>query len=66
MMARRRPGDKPLSEPMMVCLLSYICVSIGLDGLVGLLAANVSVVQFKSQHFLNQKANLQMSFENGW
>ena len=26
-MARRRPGDKPLSEPMMVCLLTHICVT---------------------------------------
>ena len=26
-MAWRRPGDKPLSEPMMVCLLSHICVT---------------------------------------
>ena len=25
-MAWRRPGDKPLSEPMMVSLLTYICV----------------------------------------
>ena len=25
-MARRRPGDKPLSEPMMVSLLTHICV----------------------------------------
>ena len=23
----RRPGDKPLSEPMMVCLLTHICVT---------------------------------------
>ena len=27
MMAWRRPGDKPLSEPMMVSLLTYICVT---------------------------------------
>ena len=26
-MAWRRPGDKPLSEPMMVCLLKQICVT---------------------------------------
>ena len=26
-MAWRRPGDKPLSEPMMVSLLTYICVT---------------------------------------
>ena len=26
-MARRRPGDKPLSEPMMVNLLIHICVT---------------------------------------
>ena len=26
-MAWRRPGDKPLSEPMMVCLLKHICVT---------------------------------------
>ena len=26
-MAWRRPGDKPLSEPMMVCLLTLICVT---------------------------------------
>ena len=25
-MAWRRPGDKPLSEPMMVSLLTHICV----------------------------------------
>ena len=24
---RRRPGDKPLSEPMLVCLLTHICVT---------------------------------------
>ena len=27
MMAWRRPGDKPLSEPMMVSLLTHICVA---------------------------------------
>ena len=27
MMAWRRPGDKPLSEPMMVRLLTHICVT---------------------------------------
>ena len=27
MMARRRPGDKLLSEPMMVSLLAHICVT---------------------------------------
>ena len=26
-MALRRPGDKPLSEAMMVCLLTHICVT---------------------------------------
>ena len=26
-MAWRRPGDKPLAEPMMVCLLMHICVT---------------------------------------
>ena len=26
-MAWRRPGDKPLFEPMMVCLLTHICVT---------------------------------------
>ena len=26
-MARRRPGDKPLSEPMIVSLLTHICVT---------------------------------------
>ena len=26
-MARRRPGDKPLSEPLMVSLLTHICVT---------------------------------------
>ena len=26
-MAWRRPGDKPLSETMMVCLLTHICVT---------------------------------------
>ena len=26
-MAWRRPGDKPSSEPMMVCLLTHICVT---------------------------------------
>ena len=26
-MAWRRPGDKPLSEPMMFCLLTHICVT---------------------------------------
>ena len=26
-MARRRPGNKPLSEPMMVSLLTHICVT---------------------------------------
>ena len=26
-MAWRRPGDKPLSEPMMVNLLTHICVA---------------------------------------
>ena len=26
-MAWHRPGDKPLSEPMMVCLLMHICVT---------------------------------------
>ena len=27
LMAWRRPGDKPFSEPMMVCLLTHICVT---------------------------------------
>ena len=27
-MAWRRPGDKPLSEPMMVSLLTYICITL--------------------------------------
>ena len=27
MMAWRRPGDKPLSEPMMVSLSTHICVT---------------------------------------
>ena len=26
-MAWRQPGDKPLSEPMMVCLLTHVCVT---------------------------------------
>ena len=26
-MAWHRPGDKPLSEPMMVCLLMHICIT---------------------------------------
>ena len=26
-MARRRPGDKPLSEPMLIILLTHICVT---------------------------------------
>ena len=26
-MAWRRPGDKPLSEPMLVCLLTHICIT---------------------------------------
>ena len=26
-MAWRRPGNKPLSEPMMICLLAHICVT---------------------------------------
>ena len=26
-MAWRRPGDKPLSEPVLVCLLTHICVT---------------------------------------
>ena len=26
-MAWRRPGDKPLSEPMAICLLTHICVT---------------------------------------
>ena len=32
-MARRRPGDKPLSEPMMVSLLTHIYASLGLNEL---------------------------------
>ena len=27
MMAWRRPGDKPLSEPIMVSLLTHICIT---------------------------------------
>ena len=27
-MARRRPGNKPLSEPMMLCLTTHICVTL--------------------------------------
>ena len=26
-MAWRRPGDKPLSEPMVVCLMTHICIT---------------------------------------
>ena len=33
-MAWRRPGDKPLSEPMMVSLLTHICVILGLNELI--------------------------------
>ena len=32
-MAWHRPGDKPLSEPMMFSLLTYIYMSLGLNGL---------------------------------
>ena len=32
-MAWCRPGDKPLSEPMMVCLLMHIYESLGLNEL---------------------------------
>ena len=28
LMAWRRPGDKPLSEPMMVCLPTHICICV--------------------------------------
>ena len=35
-MASRRPGDKPLSEPMMVNLMTHICdASLGLNELTG-------------------------------
>ena len=27
LMAWRRPGDKPLSEPMVICLLTHICIT---------------------------------------
>ena len=30
-MSWRRPGDKPLSEPMMILLLTHICVTRGCD-----------------------------------
>ena len=33
-MAWGRPGDKPLSEPMMVSLLTHICVDLGLSELI--------------------------------
>ena len=32
-MAWRRPGDKPLSEPMLVCLLTHVYASLGLNEL---------------------------------
>ena len=32
-MAWRRPGDKPLSEPMMISLTTYIYASLGLNEL---------------------------------
>ena len=32
-MARRRPGDKPLCEPMVVRLLTHMDVSLGLNEL---------------------------------
>ena len=32
--AWRRPGDKPLSDPVMVSLLTHICVTRHVDGLV--------------------------------
>ena len=33
-MAWHRPGDKPLSEPMMISLPTHIYASIGLNGLI--------------------------------
>ena len=33
MMAWRRPGDKPLSEPVMVSLLTHVYASLGLNEL---------------------------------
>ena len=42
-MAWRRPGDKPLSEPMMVSLLTHIYTSLGLNELIYVRGTNTYV-----------------------
>ena len=42
-MAWRRPGDKPLSEPVVVNLLTHICVTRPLAGLVSVLVTTLFV-----------------------
>ena len=60
-MAWRRPGDKPLYVPMMVCLLTHICVTRPQWVKVSQITCNSTVEAsirgiIKDMHFLHAKA----------
>ena len=44
-MAWRRPGDKPLSEPMMECLVTYICMTRTQGVLIKVMGVNKVLMQ---------------------
>ena len=54
-MAWRRPGDKPLSQPMVVCLLTHICVT--RPQWVQPFIANLGYWQICVEHILPKKAS---------
>ena len=58
-MAWRRPGDKPLSEPMIVYTNAY--ASLGPSELIGPLGTNISETLIKMLQFSYKKMNLKMA-----
>ena len=64
-MALRRPGDNPLSEPMMVSLLIYASLSLNeLDGLSKFCSKNksiVNVIKSKSMIFGQMESYILMA-----
>ena len=58
-MSSHRPGDKPLSEPVMVCLLMHICVAQSQDGYVITCLLKCGV---KSTYFLKYVCYIKILF----
>ena len=68
MMAWRRPGDKPLSEPMMVRLLTHICVTRPqwVKHLLRLWRSHVLEFNHMSQHRCNEPWIWNMILKINW